>query len=61
MTIPELMPLTGISTFVSPAPFGRSMRMVAALVLWFKLYGRDRRYGKSNKNYRQHAYRGRRR
>ena len=35
--------------------------LVAALVLWFKLYGRDRRYGKSNKNYRQHAYRGRRR
>ena len=35
--------------------------LVAALVLWFKLYGRDRRYGKSNKGYRQHAYRGRRR
>ena len=33
MTMPELMPLTGISTFVSPTPFGRSMRMVAALVL----------------------------
>ena len=35
--------------------------LVAALVLWFKLYGRDRRYGKSNKGYRQHSYRGRRR
>ena len=35
--------------------------LAAALVLWFKLYGRDRRYGKSNKGYRQHAYRGRRR
>ena len=35
--------------------------MAAALVLWFRLYGRNRRYGKSNKNYRQHAYRGRRR
>ena len=34
---------------------------VAALVLWFKLYGRDRRYGKSSKGYRQHSYRGRRR
>ena len=35
--------------------------LAAALVLWFKLYGRDRRYGKSNKGYRQHSYRGRRR
>ena len=35
--------------------------LAVALVLWFKLYGRNRRYGKSNKNYRQHAYRGRRR
>ncbi|OLA45654.1 MAG: hypothetical protein BHW34_02540 [Firmicutes bacterium CAG:176_59_8] len=35
--------------------------LVAALVLWFKLYGRDRRYGKSSKGYRQHSYRGRRR
>lgn len=35
--------------------------LVTALVLWFKLYGRDRRYGKSNKGYRQHSYRGRRR
>ena len=35
--------------------------LAVALVLWFRLYGRNRRYGKSNKNYRQHAYRGRRR
>ena len=35
--------------------------LAAALVLWFRLYGRDRRYGKSNKGYRQHSYRGRRR
>ncbi len=35
--------------------------LVAALVLWFRFYGRDRRYGKSNKGYHHQAYHGRRR
>lgn len=35
--------------------------LVAALVLWFRFYGRNRRYGKpSSKQYRHHSYRGRR-
>ena len=36
--------------------------LVIAVLLWFRLYGRTRRYGRaSSKRYRQHAYRGRRR
>ena len=36
--------------------------LVIAALVWFRLYGRTRRYGKaSSKHYRQHAYRGRRR
>ncbi len=36
--------------------------VVAALVLWFRLYGRERRYGKAgSKQYHHHSYRGRRR
>ena len=35
--------------------------LVAALVLWFRFYGRNRRYGKpGSKQYRHHSYRGRR-
>ena len=35
--------------------------MVAALVLWFRLYGRNRRYGKGGgSRYRHRAYHGRR-
>ena len=36
--------------------------LVIAVLLWFRLYGRTRRYGRaSSKRYRQHTYRGRRR
>ena len=36
--------------------------LVIAALVWFRLYGRTRRYGKaSSKRYHQHAYRGRRR
>ncbi len=36
--------------------------LAVALLLWFKLYGRDRRYGsKSGRSYRQNNYHGRRR
>ena len=36
--------------------------LAVAAVVWFRLYGRTRRYGKaSNKHYRHHAYHGRRR
>lgn len=36
--------------------------LVISVLLWFRLYGRTRRYGRaSSKRYRQHAYRGRRR
>ena len=35
--------------------------LVVALVLWFRIYGRNRRYGKGgNTQYRHHTYRGRR-
>ena len=35
--------------------------LVIALVLWFRLYGRNRRYGKAgSKQYHHHSYRGRR-
>ena len=35
--------------------------LVTALVLWFRFYGRNRRYGKpGSKQYRHHSYRGRR-
>ena len=36
--------------------------LVIAVLVWFRLYGRTRRYGRaSSKRYRQHTYRGRRR
>ena len=36
--------------------------LVIAVLLWFRLYGRTRRYGRAfSKRYRQHTYRGRRR
>ena len=36
--------------------------LAVAAFVWFRLYGRSRRYGKaSSKHYRHHAYRGRRR
>ena len=36
--------------------------LVIAVLLWFRLYGRTRRYGRaSSKRYRQHTYHGRRR
>ena len=36
--------------------------LVIAVLVWFRLYGRTRRYGKaSSKRYHQHAYRGRHR
>ena len=35
--------------------------LVIAVLVWFRLYGRTRRYGRSGKRYRHHAYRGRRR
>ena len=36
--------------------------LVVALVLWFRFYGRNRRYGKAgSKQYRHHSYHGRRR
>ena len=35
--------------------------LIVALVLWFRFYGRNRRYGKAgSKQYRHHSYRGRR-
>ena len=35
--------------------------LVIAVLVWFRLYGRTRRYGRSGRRYRHHAYRGRRR
>ena len=36
--------------------------LAIAVLVWFRLYGRTRRYGRaSSKRYRQHTYRGRRR
>ena len=35
--------------------------LVIAALVWFRLYGRTRRYGRSGRRYRHHAYRGRRR
>ena len=36
--------------------------LAIAVLVWFRLYGRTRRYGRaSGKRYRQHTYRGRRR
>ena len=35
--------------------------LIIAVLVWFRLYGRTRRYGRSGRRYRHHAYRGRRR
>ena len=36
--------------------------LAIAVLVWFRLYGRTRRYGRaSSKRYRQHTYHGRRR
>ena len=56
-SLPTIGPAFAIAFFSTIA----LIVLAVALVLWFRLYGRNRRYGKSNKNYRQHAYRGRRR
>ena len=41
--------------------FLSTVLLVIAVLVWFRLYGRTRRYGRSGRRYRHHAYRGRRR